>query len=107
MRELPPGRVATLEAGAFLVEPAGALGAAARLFGLAVDEAAASAIASGPVFREHAKRPGRAFDASVQKREEAVAKFAYGAEIDAALEWAGTIAAEAGVPPTLEAPLLG
>jgi hypothetical protein len=106
VREQPPGRIATLEAGAFLADPVGALVAASSLFGLDVDAARAAAIAAGPVFRQHAKRPGRAFDPAARRREEAAAKFAYGAEIDIAVEWAGGLAAKAGVPLALDAPLL-
>jgi hypothetical protein len=102
-----PGRVATLETGAFLADPARALLGAAALFGLDLDEAGAEAIAAGPAFRQHAKRPRRAFDASAQKREEAAAKFAYGAEIGSAVEWAEALAARAGVKLGLEAPLPG
>lgn len=105
VREQPAGRVATLEAGAFLADPVRSLAGAAALFGLAVDEARAAEIAAGPVFRHHSKRPGRAFDPSALKREEAAAKFAYGAEIDLAVQWAEALAAQSGVPLSLEAPL--
>ena len=106
LREQPTGRVATLEMGTFLADPARTLIQAASLFGLDVDEARAADIAAGPAFRQHSKRPGRAFDPAALKREEAGAKFAYGAEIGEAVDWAGGLAARAGVPLRLEAPLL-
>jgi hypothetical protein len=107
VREQPPGRVATLEMGAFLADPARTLVGAAALFGLAMDEARAAEIAAGPAFRHHSKRPDRAFDPAALKREEAAAKFAYGAEIDLAVEWAQALAERSGVPLSLEAALPG
>jgi hypothetical protein len=107
VRERPPGRIATLEMGAFLKDPAGSLMGAASLFGLEMDEARAVEIAGGPAFRRHSKRPDRAFDPAVLKREEAAAKFAYGAEIDIAVQWAEDLAARAGVPLSLERALPG
>ncbi len=104
--ELPAGRVATLRADRFLAEPARAVHAAAAHFGLGLMEEQAAAIAAGPVFRRHSKWPDRNFDPADQKREEAVAGFAYGAEIAETVEWAEAVAAEAGVPLSLEAPLL-
>lgn len=106
VREQPQGRVATLESGAFLADPVRTLVEASSLFGLDIDEPSAASIAAGPVFRHHSKRPGKAFDPAILKREEAASRFAYGAEIETALEWAGGVAAEAGVPLRLEAPLL-
>ena len=106
VRDQPRGRIATLDAGAFLDDPAGTLVAASALFRLDVDEDRAAAIAAGPAFQRHAKRPDKAFDAAALRREEAAAKFAHGAEIEIALEWAGALAAEAGVPLGLESPLL-
>ena len=105
--DLPAGRIATLRSDAFLAEPARALRAAATLFELDLDEARAAAIVAGPVFGHHAKRPDRPFDRAALRREEAAAKFAYGAEIANALEWADGVAAEAGVPMRLGTPLLG
>ncbi len=106
-REMPPGRVATLDAEAFLAAPEPALLAAAALFGLPLDEAKAASIAAGPVFRRHSKRPGRLYRAEAAMREEARAKAAYGIEIERAVGWARALADRAGVPMTLPAPLLG
>jgi hypothetical protein len=106
LSELPAGRVATLRAESFLAEPARAVHSAAAHFGLGLAAEQAEAIASGPVFRSHSKWPHRSFDPAARKREEAVAGFAYGAEIAAAVEWAEAVAAEAGVPLSLDAPLL-
>ncbi|HEY0132163.1 MAG TPA: hypothetical protein VGB57_12245 [Allosphingosinicella sp.] len=104
---LPEGRVATLRADSFLAEPARTVHAASAHFGLGLTEEQAAAIAAGSVFGEHSKRPGRSFDPAALKREEALAGFAYGAEIGEAVEWAEAVAAQAGVPLSLEAPLLG
>lgn len=106
LAELPPGRAATLRADSFLAEPARAIHSASSHFGLGLTEAQSAAIADGPVFRRHSKWTDRNFDPAAVKREEALARFAYGAEIAEALEWAQGLAAEAGVTLDLEAPLL-
>ncbi|HEU0133526.1 MAG TPA: hypothetical protein VFR28_01775 [Allosphingosinicella sp.] len=105
LAEQPEGRIATLERGAFLADPARALTGAAALFGLDLDEAGAAALAAGPVFRHHSMRPDRPFDPATLKREEAAARFAYGAEIETAAEWAAELAGRAGVPLTLGSPV--
>ncbi|HLL29470.1 MAG TPA: hypothetical protein VK403_00580 [Allosphingosinicella sp.] len=104
--EQPPGRIATLDAGAFLADPVRTLVEASALFRLDVDQARAEAIAAGPAFRQNAKRPGKAFDPAALKREEAAAKFAHGAEIEEAVGWAGALAEKEGIKLSLEAPLL-
>jgi hypothetical protein len=105
-RELPPGRVATLDAEAFLAAPARALLATAALFDLPLGEAEAASIAAGAVFRRHSKQAGRPYEAEALKRENAKARSAYGREIAKAVEWAVALAAATGVPMTLPAPLL-
>lgn len=100
------GRVATLRVDRFLAEPARAVHSASAHFGLGLTGEQSAAIAAGPVFRRHSKWRDRGFDAAALKREEAVAGFAYGAEIAETVEWAEAMAAEAGVPMELNSPLL-
>jgi hypothetical protein len=104
--EQPAGRIATVEASAFLAEPTRTLREVSALFRLDMDETRAEALATGTAFQYHAKRPGRAFDPAVRRREEAVATFAYGSEIEIAVDWARELAGQVGVPMHLEAPLL-
>jgi hypothetical protein len=97
LRDLPE-RLASLRSDLFLEQPTGAVSGTAELFGLALPQGQAAAITSGPLFQSHSKRPGEKFDESSRKREEALVKMAYGPEIQQALEWAGSVAEDAGVP---------
>lgn len=106
VRELPRGRVATLRADVFRARPAQAIEATAVLFGLQLSAKDAAQIASGPLFGSHSKRQGEVFDALARKREEAIAKLAYGHEIEDALAWATNLAADAAIPMDLSAPLI-
>lgn len=106
LAELPPWRVATLRADSFLAEPARAVHSASSHFGLGLTKEQSVEIADGPVFKRHSKWPDRPFDPAAEKREEAVARFAYGAEIAEAVTWGEALAAEAGVKLDLEARLL-
>ena len=91
-------RLAVVEAGELLADPIRTLGRVSDLFGLEIDEAMASDIASGPAFAAEAKVPGKPFDPATRRMNEAAAKFAYGAEIDAALDWGHGFAGRAGIP---------
>jgi hypothetical protein len=106
VRELPAGSVATLRADFFLADPGRAIGAAAALFDLKLTQTDAAAIAAGPLFKSHSKRPDESFDQSTRKRDEMMVKLAYGAEIDEAIKWAEAVAEEVSVPMELGAPLV-
>lgn len=106
-RDLPAWRIATLRADTFVARPADALAAAARLFELPLSEDEAAAIAGGPIFQRHSKSSGASFDESAQKRNDALLKLAFGPEIEHAIEWGEAVAAEAGIPLELQAPLIG
>ncbi|MFL6846122.1 MAG: hypothetical protein ACJ8ER_14715 [Allosphingosinicella sp.] len=99
-----PDRVAAIEAEALFADPAGTLEKAARWFGLGLGSDEAAAIASGPAFAREAKLADRDFDPAARRREDAMAKFAYGEEIKAAVEWAEGLAAASGIPMRLSNP---
>jgi hypothetical protein len=105
VREQPAGRIATLDSDALLADPVGNLAALSDHFGIGLDAEAIAAIVDGPVFARDSKMPERSFDTAARRRQRAVAKFAYGAEIDSAVEWAENLAAASGVPMRLDARL--
>ena len=105
VRDLP-GRVATLRADTFLAEPDRAIAAAAALFDLELTEVDAAAIAAGPLFQRHSKRPEESFDRLTRQRDEMMVKLAYGAEMDQAIKWAEEVASQASVPMQLQASLV-
>lgn len=105
VRELPPGRVASLRSDIFLGRPTEALVAAARLFELSLGEEEAAAVTAGPIFHDHSKRPGESFDPAAQARGDAMVKLAFGPEIAEAIEWGQAVAAEASIPLELPASL--
>lgn len=96
-----PGRVATLDSETLLAQPEAALVAIARLFKIPFNTAA---IAAGPILRQHAKT-GAAFDSSAREAGRA-AEAPHAEEIAQVVEWAGAVAAAAGVPMDLAARLL-
>lgn len=97
-----PRRFAIVEAGDLLNDPVHTLIEVSELFGLNIDQEMASAIAAGPAFTFEAKVPGKMFDPATRRMNEAAAKFAYGAEIDAALDWARSFAERARIPMSLK-----
>jgi hypothetical protein len=106
VRDLPATRLATLRADVFLAQPAKTIAAAAALFDLGLTESDATAIAAGPLFQSHSKRPDESFDQSTRKRDEMMVKLAYGTEMEQALKWAEDVAAQASVPMDLGAALI-
>lgn len=100
-----PGRVLTASSAALLAQPARALGAAARHFGLAFDEATTAQVAAGPLFTRHAKT-GEAFDAGSRDALHRTAADANADEIAMVERWARSVAENAGVTLELPAPLL-
>lgn len=99
-------RVATLSSAALMADPARALAAATRHYGLALDDAATSAIAMGPIFTRHAKS-GQAFDAAARDAVHRAAADAHREEIELVERWAIAVAEQAGVALDLARPLLG
>ena len=89
------GRVRAIDADSFLANREVAVTALARFFGLDFD---VQAVIDGPVFNQHSKQLGRAFDAGERERERAAAGAAYGEEIAMVVEWARGVAAHGGVP---------
>jgi hypothetical protein len=99
-----PERVAAIEADSLFADPAGTVERAARWFGLGLGSEEAAAIAAGTTFAREAKLADREFDPAARRREDAMAKFAYGEEIKAAVEWAEALAAASSIPMRLSSP---
>lgn len=96
-----PDRVRTLDSETLMAEPAAAMTALARLFGLTLD---VPAIVAGPAFARHSKT-GDTFGAAARAAEtqgEAV----HADEIAKVAVWAEACAATVGLSLTLPAPLL-
>jgi hypothetical protein len=101
-----PGRVVTLDSETLLAEPRRVLEALSRHYGAAPDRATLDMMAAGPAFSRHSKF-GQSFNAAERVREQQAAAEAHGDEIANVVEWAGAVAANAGVSLTLPRPLLG
>jgi hypothetical protein len=97
-----PQRVRSIDSETLARQPAAAMDALGRLFGVALDGAA---IAAGPAFTRHSK-DGAAFDAAARTAARA-AEAAHADEIAKVVVWAGKVAEAHGVPMQLPAPLLG
>lgn len=95
-------RIATLDSEQLTADPASALAAASRHFGLDVP---AHSIAGHPAFATHSKFGG-SFDSGDRAAEHRAAAEAYGDEIEKILIWAQSVAATAGISLELPAPLL-
>ena len=105
-QKLGPARIATLDADRMTQDPAAALAAVVRHYGLDLDAPAIAGIVAGPVFGQHSKS-GQAFTASQRSAEYAQARAALGDEIDLVLDWARQVAETAGVALDPPNPLLG
>ncbi|MFO1015983.1 MAG: hypothetical protein U1E03_00160 [Hyphomonadaceae bacterium] len=104
-RRFGPERVRILDGDTLISKPEATLAAVGGHFGLKpVDWAS---IAAGPTFREHAKNSALPFNASDHVRQRREAQSAYAAEMDAAIRWAGDVAARFGVPRTLRETIFG
>ena len=91
-------RALILDSTDFLANPAMHLQAVARHFGLALDEAAARAIADGDVFSRHSKFSQRDYSVEAREAEHDAAVAAHGEEIDMVVKWVEAVAAHCGVP---------
>ena len=98
-------RVRVLDSDTMLADPARTLTALGGLFGL--KQIDWTAVAEGPVFREHAKNLGAPFDAAAYRRQRAEASVQHRAEIAPAWHWARNIAARFEAPFSLTETLLG
>ncbi|WP_156680544.1 hypothetical protein [Sphingomonas profundi] len=98
-----PARVRTLDSDRLLAAPRDAVAALARLFGLACD---AGAIIAGPAFTRHSKT-GASFGQDARAEERRTGEQPHADEIEKVAIWAEAVAAGAGVPLRLPAPLLG
>lgn len=98
-------RLRSLDADRMTARPADAIAAVAGQFGLSLDPAAVQEICAGPAFTRHSKS-GAAFTADDRRSEYAQARAAYGDEIDKVVEWAGVVAANAGIAMEGPFPLL-
>jgi len=98
-------RVRTLDSETLVARPADTMTALAALYGLPLDAAAIAAIVAGPAFTTNSKDGVTAFGRA-DRAEATKAEAAYADEIDKVAVWAETVAAGAGVPLALPAPLL-
>jgi len=97
-----PSRVRVLNSETFLADKARTLEAVGEFFGLALKEQSWAEIAAGPVFGEHAKEYGRAFDADAHRQQQQDAAAAHGHELAMARDWARAVAQRCNAPLTLE-----
>ncbi len=96
-----PTRVRTLKDETFLAKKADALSRVGALFKLAQPKAGWTAVASSPVFNQHAKHPDDAFNDAARRAGLERTHASHQAEIDAALAWAREIATHTGAPQSL------
>lgn len=91
-RRFGASTVRTLSSERLLAEPAATLTAVGDFFDLDIDRQRAEAIAAGPVFNEHAKEPGRQFNAAALAEQQRQTNAMYAGEIAAARNWAQGLA---------------
>ncbi len=101
-----PGRVRTLDSETLLARKGEVLAALSGLFGLGLAADEVAAIAEGPVFARHSKF-ATPFGTEQRDREYEALPAAKREEIEKVTVWAEAVAAHAGIPLTLGAPLLG
>lgn len=100
-----PERVRTLDSATLLARPDETMERVSDLFGLGLDPAAIDAVLAGPAFTSHSKS-NAGFSAADRLAEQRDAAAVHADEIDKVAVWAEAVAAAAGVPLRLEAPLL-
>jgi len=93
-----PARVRTLSADAFLANKAEALTHVGEFFGLGLSDAQWAERAAEPIFQEHAKERGLAFDADAHAAALAATRGKYDVEIGAAESWARRLAEQVRAP---------
>jgi len=95
-------RVRVLNADTLLQNPMGALSAVGAFFNLGLTPEIARAVAEGPVFQEHAKEPGRPFNADAQRAQHIETGALHGEELMRTKDWARALARRCNAPLTLE-----
>lgn len=98
-------RVRTLDSETLLASPERAIAAAAKLYGLRLDQGAVERIVAGPAFTSHSKL-GADFDTAARAAERETLESPHLDEIEKVVVWAEAVAANAGVATRLGAPLL-
>jgi hypothetical protein len=90
-------RIRTVSADALLSQKAGALRGIGGFFDLKADAAAWEAIALGPAFENHAKRPGDRFSATMREADHGRVSAVHAGEIAMVGEWTRAVASHFGV----------
>lgn len=104
-QRLGAARLRTLDSEKLTEEPERALAAAADHYGIALDPAVITGIATGPAFTRHSKS-GAAFTPDQRRAEYKAARGAHAEEIDMVCAWAGKVAEQAGVAMAAPNPLI-
>jgi hypothetical protein len=94
-------RIRIVSADTLLDKTEWVLSRVAKFFALPLDEAACRALAQSPVFKQHAKQPGRAFDAEGYRQQLERIGASHADELHAANAWAQALSQQCGAPLTL------
>ncbi|HYI41809.1 MAG TPA: hypothetical protein VE053_15990 [Allosphingosinicella sp.] len=100
-----PKRVRTLDSATLMARPGEAMAGLSGLFGLGLDERAIERVLAGPAFTSHSKS-NAGFSAADRLAEQRDAAETHADEIEKVAAWAEAVAAAAGLPIRLKAPLL-
>ncbi|PZU07513.1 hypothetical protein [Sphingomonas sp.] len=100
-----PGRVRTLDSARLMADPAIAMGALGRHFGLPLSDRELAEIVSGPAFTSHSKL-GTAFGAAERASEGEAGVALHADEIDKVIAWTQAVADTAGISMAAPAPLI-
>jgi hypothetical protein len=95
-------RVRVLNGDTLLADPMGTLSAVGAFFNLGLTPEIARSVAEGPVFQEHAKEPGRPFNAEDQRAQFDRAGVTHREELMMTKDWARALAIRSGAPLILE-----
>lgn len=104
--KLGPERLRSLDCDTLTADPAAALIAVARHYGLALDAQAVAEILAGPTFTRHSKS-GTAYSVDARTADYAAARAAHSDEIGMVAVWTEAVAANAGLTLRGPSPLLG
>jgi hypothetical protein len=86
-------RVMPVDSSDFLADPAAVIVRVGRLFGLDLDEAAATEIASGPAFARHSKFSDREYGPDARAADHSAAETAHHEELEMVVKWVEAVAA--------------
>jgi hypothetical protein len=98
IRRHGPDRVRVLSSETLLAQPARALLKLSHHFDLNIGVERASEIATGPVFRQHAKSPFVPFDANAHHAQNNGLDAAHASEIAVVKQWAIALARQCNAP---------